>query len=118
MVDALVSGTEEGRCKAAKAPGRCQATYDPAVSEWGNPALRKLGKPALRAGGEPGELKHLSTQRKRNQRDSVSSGERKRISPNPVPSHDLRVMRREIPIINDQLSMNFQAPIFKKIFEN
>ena len=31
-----------------------------------------------------GELKHLSTPRKRNQRDSVSSGERKRKSPNPT----------------------------------
>lgn len=30
---------------------------------------------------KPGELKHLSTRRKRNRRDSVSSGERKRISP-------------------------------------
>ncbi len=29
-------------------------------------------------GGEPPELKHLSRARKRNQRDSVSSGERKR----------------------------------------
>ena len=31
---------------------------------------------------KPGELKHLSTRRKRNRRDSVSSGERTRISPN------------------------------------
>src|SRR3982750_4559715 len=34
--------------------------------------------------GEPGELKHLSTRRKGHQRDSVSSGERKRTR--PVPS--------------------------------
>jgi len=33
---------------------------------------------------ERGELKHLSTLRKRNRRDSVSSGERTRISPNSV----------------------------------
>ena len=33
--------------------------------------------------GEPGELKHLSTRRKRNQtRDSLSSGERTGKSPN------------------------------------
>ncbi len=32
--------------------------------------------------GERGEVKHLSTLRKRNQRDSVSSGERTRSSPN------------------------------------
>jgi hypothetical protein len=31
--------------------------------------------------GEPGELKHLSTQRKGHQRDSVSSGERTRTRP-------------------------------------
>ena len=30
---------------------------------------------------KPGELKHLSNRRKRNQRDSLSSGERKGISP-------------------------------------
>ena len=35
--------------------------------------------------GERGELKHLSTRRNRNQfRDSVSSGERKRNSPNQI----------------------------------
>jgi len=33
-----------------------------------------------RKGGEPGELKHLSSPRKR--KDSASSGERKRRSPN------------------------------------
>ena len=34
------------------------------------------------AGATPGELKHLSTRRKRKRIDSVSSGERKRKSPN------------------------------------
>ena len=33
-------------------------------------------------GGVPGEVKHFSTQRKINRRDSVSSGERKRNSLN------------------------------------
>ena len=49
----------------------------------------RMGKPgrgyalSSRKGSQPGELKHLSTRRKRNQkRDSVSSGERKRKSPN------------------------------------
>ncbi len=37
--------------------------------------------------GEPGELKHLSTRRKGHQRDSVSSGERKRTRPVAV-CHD------------------------------
>ena len=32
-------------------------------------------------GGEPGELKHLSNRRNRNQRDSLSSGERTGNSP-------------------------------------
>jgi hypothetical protein len=52
-----------------------------------------MGKPAwgharaawhehIVSGEEPGELKHLSTSRKRE--DSVSSGERTRISPNPL----------------------------------
>ena len=36
----------------------------------------------LRDGSTPGEVKHLSTQRKRNRIDSVSSGERKRSSLN------------------------------------
>ena len=41
---------------------------DPVISSWR---------------GEPGELKHLSTRRKRNQtRDSLSSGERTGKSPN------------------------------------
>ena len=34
----------------------------------------------------PGELKHLSTLRKRNHRDSLSSGERRGNSLNPTPS--------------------------------
>ncbi len=38
--------------------------------------LNKIGNK-----GEPGELKHLSTQRKGHQRDSVSSGERTRTRP-------------------------------------
>ena len=36
----------------------------------------------VRHGSVPGEVKHLSTQRNRNKIDSVSSGERKRNSPN------------------------------------
>src|SRR3954470_8921637 len=41
--------------------------------------------PSLLRESQPGELKHLSSQRKRNQmRDSLSSGERKGISPNRV----------------------------------
>ena len=50
----------------------------PAMSEWGNPA-RQIRATAF-GQGEPGELKHLSSPRKRE--DSASSGERKRSSPN------------------------------------
>ena len=39
-------------------------TFDPWISEWGNP-VRATALPQLR--GEPGELKHLSSRRKRKQ---------------------------------------------------
>ncbi len=42
----------------------------------------------LVSGRTPGELKHLSTRRKRNHRDSVSSGERTRNSPNHIPARE------------------------------
>ena len=48
-----------------------------------------MGKPRIvnqydptQVGSTPGEVKHFSSQRKRNRIDSVSSGERKRISLN------------------------------------
>ena len=56
---------------------------DPRISEWDNPP-HLCGIPALR-GGERGELKHLSTPRRRKQiSDSPSSGERTGNSPNPL----------------------------------
>ena len=39
-------------------------TFDPRISEWGNP-MQEIALPQLR--GEPGELKHLSSRRKRKQ---------------------------------------------------
>ena len=39
-------------------------TIDPGISEWGNP-VRATALPRKR--GEPGELKHLSSRRKRKQ---------------------------------------------------
>src|SRR5690606_29748233 len=39
---------------------------------------------SIAVGGQAREVKHLSTSRKRNQRDSLSSGERTGKSPNPV----------------------------------
>ena len=47
----------------------------------GQPNILKRYYPAG-AGGERGELKHLSTRRKRNNNDSPSSGERPGNSPN------------------------------------
>ena len=47
-------------------------------------ACAASGEPIARR-GEPGELKHLSTRRRRE--DSLSSGERKGRSPNSVASH-------------------------------
>jgi hypothetical protein len=48
-----------------------------------------MGQPTLmnsvysaQAGSKPGEVKHLSSQRNRNRRDSLSSGERNGKSPN------------------------------------
>ena len=79
-VDALAPAAEEGRSHAAKRSGEGLAPGDPEVSEWGNPAAVMGRHPSQRAGGEPGELKHLSTSRKRE--DSRSSGERNGRSPN------------------------------------
>ena len=55
----------------AKSLGELESSCEPRVSEWGNPAERELGHLVLNKIGirsEPGELKHLSTRRKRNQK--------------------------------------------------
>ena len=41
--------------------------YYPGISEWGNPTLGSSVTEYIGCGSEPGELKHLSTPRKRNQ---------------------------------------------------
>ena len=79
-VDALAPAADEGRGHAAKSPGDELATGDPGVSEWGNPLLVTGGHLTNEQMGAPGELKHLSTLRKRE--DSRSSGERNGRSPN------------------------------------
>ena len=83
---------DEGRVSLRKAMGSWQKSFDPSISEWGNPTLhkwlsaRKRQKPPeskglvvrvicegsthteyIGVGSEPGELKHLSSRRKRNQ---------------------------------------------------
>ena len=67
VVDALAARGDEGRGRLRKASGSRQTGFDPEVSEWGNPPLGVSCTEYIGAGGEPGELKHLSNQRKRNQ---------------------------------------------------
>ena len=78
-VDALALVAEEGRGHATQCPGEALAAGDPGVSEWGNPA-GVIPRHPQQCGREPGELKHLSTPRKRE--DALSSGERTGQSPN------------------------------------
>ena len=68
-VDALAVRGDERRGSLRKASGSRQTDFDPEMSEWGNPAIiRWLScTEYIGARGEPGELKHLSTLRKRNQ---------------------------------------------------
>ena len=78
-VDALVPGADEGRGGLRYSLGSWRASVDPGVSEWGNLARLDFWLPSLECigwWGERGEVKHLSTCRKRY---SVSSGERKRM---------------------------------------
>ena len=60
--------------------------FDPEISEWGNPVVlirhRLFPNKDREKHAIPGEVKHLSNRRKRKRIDSVSSGERKRNSPN------------------------------------
>ena len=97
VVDALAARGDEGRGRPRKAPGSSQTCFDPGVSEWGNPAsslnsfsfavacnshspqqkhaggtgdslmMRSSHTEYIGMRGERGELKHLSTRRKRNQ---------------------------------------------------
>jgi hypothetical protein len=82
MVDALALAAEEGRGHAAKCPGEALAACNPGVSEWGNPPGARPGTYGGIRERAPGELKHLSTPR--NREDSLSSGERTGRSPNPA----------------------------------
>ena len=68
-VDALAVRGDERRGSLRKASGSRQTDCDPEMSEWGNPAIIRLLSCTeyIGARGEPGELKHLSTPRKRNQ---------------------------------------------------
>ena len=54
----------------AKSFGELETSVDPKMSEWGNPAseMRLSMTEYIGYRGELGELKHLSTRRKRNQK--------------------------------------------------
>jgi len=66
-VDALATTGDERRGSLRKAPGSWQPSIEPEISEWGNPPARVSIPESIGNGGEPGELKHLSTRRNRNQ---------------------------------------------------
>ena len=75
--------------------------FDPEISEWGNLAELILRRPFPNKDrgrhAIPGEVKHLSNRRKRKRIDSVSSGERKRNSPNRELAPGVVGPRRGIP---------------------
>ena len=60
---------DERRGSLRKALGSRQTDFDPEISEWGNPPdiSQVSHTESIGVRGEPGELKHLSTLRKRNQ---------------------------------------------------
>ena len=78
MGDALAPGGDEGRGKLRKAAGSCKRTL---IRRCPNGTTPMVEDHRPRKRRQPGELKHLSNRRNRNQRDSLSSGERTGISP-------------------------------------
>jgi hypothetical protein len=69
MADALASRAEEGRGKAAISLGELSSKLNRGYPNWATSQSKTLAHPAEHIGlvREPGELKHLSTPRKRNQ---------------------------------------------------
>ena len=69
MVDALALGADEGRGRLRYASGSCQPSVDEDV-RMGKPGTSDVVSPiseCIAGGGERGEVKHLSTRRKRKQ---------------------------------------------------
>ena len=64
MVDALALRDDEGRGKLRKATGRCKRSL---IRRCPNGATRYVEDVISREGRQPGELKHLSNRRKREQ---------------------------------------------------
>ena len=85
-MDALALRGEEGRGWLRKAPGSCQPSVDPVMSEWGNPALRIAASLSTEyIGGEErtwGSETSQYPEEKKTTCDSASSGERTRNSLN------------------------------------
>ena len=78
----MASGGEEGRGKRRNTVG---TRWQGLIHWYPNGATHCLEETVPSDRGKRGELKHLSTRRKRKQAsDSVSSGERKRTSPNQL----------------------------------
>ena len=67
MVDACGVKGRRRTWLAARSGGELLASVEPPMSEWGNPARVMPGDPSEEGGGQVGELKHLSTQRRRHQ---------------------------------------------------
>ncbi len=78
----MIPKGDEGRGVSAISLGEVASNLRSGDFRMGKPNLANPGYPGLASGSIPAEVKHLSKRRKRNQRDSVSSGERKRNSLN------------------------------------
>ena len=65
MVDALVLYGDEGRSKRTIRFGEPANGFDPDISEWGNPIKVILNNTSFNAVSTPGDVKPLSTPRKR-----------------------------------------------------
>ena len=73
-MDALAPVAEERRGKLRKAPVSCKRALDPEISEWGQPAAGNAAASLPESIGQEkgtGELKHLSTPRKRKETSGV-----------------------------------------------
>ena len=83
-MDALALESDEGRGKLRKASGSGTHTMIRRYPNGETHRFTVFVDEYIVYKSEPGEVKHLSTLRKRNQRDSPSSGERTGISLNSV----------------------------------
>ena len=85
MADALAVWAEEGRVYERDTNGEpSNRRYQPLISEWSNPSGSNIRDPLIyQRRGTRGTETSKYPEEKKSYRDSVSSGERKRISLNP-----------------------------------